>query len=535
MTYAKHVINSPVPQTQPLPGRNQVVNSAGGYVFPVDDWVRLDRFLILGNEGGTYYASEHDLTTQNVECVVRCIKADGYRTVNRIVEISESGRAPKNEPAILALALCIVHGDKTTKQQVSLDINRVCRTGTHILHFGQYVNGLRGWGRGLRNTIAHWYTNQTPADLAYQVVKYQSRDGWSHKDLLRLSHAHPGMGDSGFQTIFHWIVKGWDGIGDQPHPDEAGKLIWAFEKAKITKNKLDIMKLIVDYRLTREMIPTEWLSDPDIWNVMLPSTGLTALIRNLGNLTKIGLLNGNSQTVKSVVSRITDETLLRKARVHPVQILAAMMTYAQGHGTLGNSTWNPVRQIVDALDQAFYTSFGFLEPSGARTLIALDVSGSMSSGSIAGVAGLTPCIGTAAMSMVTARREQDYQIVAFNTGIMELDISPRQRLDDIVNRIANVNTGGTDCSLPMTWATQHKLGFDVFVIYTDNETYAGRIHPASALQEYRNKMGIAAKQVVVGMTSTGFTIADPNDAGMLDVVGFDTATPQLIADFSKPV
>jgi 60 kDa SS-A/Ro ribonucleoprotein len=33
------------------------------------------------------------------------------------------------------------------------------------------------------------------------------------------------------------------------------------------------------------------------------------------------------------------------------------------------------------------------------------------------------------------------------------------------------------------------------------------------------------------MASNGFSIADPDDAGMLDVVGFDTATPQVIAGF----
>jgi 60 kDa SS-A/Ro ribonucleoprotein len=37
----------------------------------------------------------------------------------------------------------------------------------------------------------------------------------------------------------------------------------------------------------------------------------------------------------------------------------------------------------------------------------------------------------------------------------------------------------------------------------------------------------------VGMTSTGFSIADPNDAGMLDVVGFDAATPAVIGDFAR--
>ena len=33
------------------------------------------------------------------------------------------------------------------------------------------------------------------------------------------------------------------------------------------------------------------------------------------------------------------------------------------------------------------------------------------------------------------------------------------------------------------------------------------------------------------MTSTGFSIADPNDAGMLDIVGFDSAGPALISGF----
>jgi 60 kDa SS-A/Ro ribonucleoprotein len=35
------------------------------------------------------------------------------------------------------------------------------------------------------------------------------------------------------------------------------------------------------------------------------------------------------------------------------------------------------------------------------------------------------------------------------------------------------------------------------------------------------------------MVSTGFSIADPSDAGMLDVVGFDTNAPKVISDFAK--
>jgi 60 kDa SS-A/Ro ribonucleoprotein len=52
----------------------------------------------------------------------------------------------------------------------------------------QYVDGLRGWGRGLRNAAASWYSAKAPEDLVYQSIKYRHRNGWTHCDALRLAH-----------------------------------------------------------------------------------------------------------------------------------------------------------------------------------------------------------------------------------------------------------------------------------------------------------------------------------------------------------
>src|SRR6266487_3104963 len=93
INYAKIFNRRATPQSQPIPGSNQLRNSGGGYSWQVDDWTRLDRFLILGAEGGTYYITERDLLKQNHDALLRCIKADGVRAVNRIVEISDAGRA----------------------------------------------------------------------------------------------------------------------------------------------------------------------------------------------------------------------------------------------------------------------------------------------------------------------------------------------------------------------------------------------------------------------------------------------------------
>jgi 60 kDa SS-A/Ro ribonucleoprotein len=229
-------------------------------------------------------------------------------------------------------------------------------------------------------------------------------------------------------------------------------------------------------------------------------------------------------------------------------VLAALKTYAQGRGMKGQGSWTPVAQVIDALDDAFYLAFGNVEASGKRTMLALDVSGSMVS-PVHGMPYLSCREASAAMALVTAAVEPSHRIVAFtkgsypsqwrqtfgttyDTGLSTLAISPRQRLDDVVNSITDIPFGGTDCALPMVEALKHRWAVDTFVVYTDSETWAGDIHPAQALREYRERMGIAAKLVVVAMASNGFTIADPDDAGMLDVVGFDAATPQVISDFA---
>jgi 60 kDa SS-A/Ro ribonucleoprotein len=533
------------PQALPIPGTDQVPNSAGGYAWALDDWARLDRFLVLGCEGGTYYAGELTLGVENAGAVLRCLADDGLRVVRRVVELSESGRAPKNDPALFALALALAKGDEPTRRAAVEAVPRVARTGTHLFQLVGYADGMRGWGRGLRRAVRGWYEARGAGDLAYQAVKYQARGGWSHRDLLRLTHPR-FLGAK--QEVAYWMVKGWPGVGDEPHPDEALRLLWAFERAKRATTAAEVAALIREHRLPREAVPTQHLTDPAVWEALLADMPATALIRNLAMMTRVGLLVAGSQAARAIVARIGDAERLRRARIHPIALLSALTVYAQGHGARGTGTWEPVGAVVDALDAAFYAAFQGVEPTGRRHVLALDVSGSMDAGAVAGVPGLTPRLASAAMALVTAATEPACQVVAFSApagggyggqwgggdpGIAPLSISPRQRLDDVVRAAQAIPMGGTDCSLPMRWALKHRVEADVFVVYTDSETWAGRIHPVQALREYRQRTGIPARLVVVGMVSNGFTIADPDDGGMLDVVGFDAAGPALIADFVR--
>ena len=537
--YAQHFSTRQTPQSEQA-DPVQVQNSAGGYSFALDKWKRLERWLILGAEGGSYYASERKLTIENAKTIHECLDEDGPRTVAVIAEVSDAGRAPKNDPAIFALAIAAGHKNADTRKAALAALPKVCRIGTHLFQFAESVQAFRGWGRSLRSAIANWYDSRDVQQLAYQVVKYQQRNGWSHRDLLRLAHPEQTPEKA---TLYRWIVSR-ETLGERmvkrgekttayPPVGELPAYLAAFEELRAATDVGTVCSLIREHRFTHEMLATEWKQKPAVWRALSEHMPMTALIRNLAKLTEVGVIAPLSTDATRIAERLTNEEHLRKARVHPIAMLSALKIYAQGHGERGKLSWTPVPQIVDALDAGFYLAFQNVEPTGKNVLLALDVSGSMECGTIAGVPGLTPRVASAAMAMVTARTEKNWHVMGFSRELVDVPITPRQRLDDVCATIARIPMGGTDCSLPMLWASQNRADVDAFCVYTDSETWAGRVHPHQALRAYRDSCGRAAKLAVFGMLANNFSIADPNDAGMLDFCGFDTAAPAVLADFIR--
>lgn len=358
-------------------------------------------------------------------------------------------------------------------------------------------------------------------------MKYKARgERWSHRDLLRLAHPLAPAEDVARRALFDRIVRP---DGTEALPAELARYA-AAERLSRTADADEAVRLILEHRLPREVVPTALLNEAKVWEALLTGMPMTALLRSLGKLSRVGLLTPGSDAERQVLARLNGLRLRKQRGVHPLQVLTALAVYRTGRGVLGSLTWLPAPAVVDALDRAFYGTFDGVERSGKRLLIGLDVSGSMGGGQVAG-SPLTPREAATAMALVTLATEPAAQVVAFCDTLVPLALSPRQRLDDAVQATSALPFGRTDCAQPMLYALANRLEVDAFVIYTDNETWAGAVHPSVALRQYRQATGIAARLVVVGLTSTGFTIADPADAGMLDVVGFDAAAPALIGDF----
>uniref|UniRef100_A0A914WK85 TROVE domain-containing protein n=1 Tax=Plectus sambesii TaxID=2011161 RepID=A0A914WK85_9BILA len=514
-------------------------------------------------------------------------KGQGALLLKEIVDISTAGRAAKQNPTLYALALCARYKVQDTKTKVTnVDDNhanimrkyyellhkaafevvkQVCRIPTHLFGFVAYCEeiskstgaktGSTGWGRTMRSTIKAWYMDKDPMTLAMHITKYPQRNGWSHRDLLRL--AHPKVnGDSHFEheQIFRYIIKGESSLKRKRVEEErmetsepksklaklndqleskALNFIQAVCELKATTDENKAAMLIQNDGLVREHVPTELLNTVTVWGALLQNMPMTAMLRNLAKMTVVGLFeneDNDDASLRQVTSQLTNEAALKKAKIHPLNVLLASATYGRGHGDKGKLNWTPVRSIVTALEEAFYLSFKNVEPTGKRFCFALDVSGSMSS-PIANST-LSCREAAAALALVGLRTEPHVETVAFCDKLTPLPFSKSWTLTRMIEYVGNMNFGATDCALPMIWAQKEKKSFDVFVVITDNETWFGKVHPAEALKSYRKKMNIPeAKLIVVGLQANKFTIADPMDPGMFDVAGFDSAVPELIRDF----
>lgn len=501
---------------------DQVKNNTGGYVHRVNDVQRLTRFLVLGSDGGSYYVGQRDMTKQNVDFIVDMIANDEAAVVDTLVNVSVNARAPKNSTALFVLALVFVHGkDKHAAEDALL---KVARTGTHLFEFVSYLKALGGLGRAKRRAIANWYLNKN--NLALQVVKYRNRSDYSHRDLLRLSHP-VGLDKS----IGDFILSG--------HVDEdSPEIIQGFYKAQRVENANQAVRLLKDYpALPWEAFPTSVHKAPEFWKALFYNgMGQTALLRNVTRFAKLGLFD-DVKFAGDVADALSDFEAISKGRMHPVQYLNALFIYTEGPNptfmftNLRNPVpWTVNAKVAGALEKGFYKAFDNVIPAGKRTMVSLDVSGSMTWASPAGLAGLNCMQAAVAMAMVTVRTEPYVEVNAFSGGLQKVGITDTDSLKGAIARIDGLMFGSTNIAAPIEKALNSGQVIDTFLVFTDNEVNRGT-NVTSALKEYRSKVNPEARLIVVGMTATEFTVA-PGDDKALDVVGFDAAAPGVIADFS---
>ncbi|MEB3279576.1 MAG: TROVE domain-containing protein [Lyngbya sp.] len=525
MKYNFFVSQNQTPQHQPLPGRQAEMTQgrSGGWMFKADIWQILRRCLLIGTANGAYYAGKHELTQEFVDTIQLAIEDNSRRVADEICYASD-GRSINNSAPILALVLLSMGETPEAKLVFTEIFPQVVRTGSHFYEWLSYTKALRGFGKIVREAGKAWLSNQDVKALAYQLLKYQQRQGFSNRDALRLFHVKPPTEDH--NLLFNWVMNGWDEL-PSGIPSEALKQIWWYEWLK--RHPDQTHKAISQGHLTHEMAAPVGKMDKRAWQLLFNEMPIGAMLRNLGSLTELRILTPKERkNIKRVSQVLNNREHLKKGRIHPIDVLKALKTYQSG-GSLGKSqkTWTVVPQIVHILEKAVELSFDVVEPTNKVFLHAVDISGSMSWNTVSSI-GLTCCEIATVMALVTAKAEKNYVIRGFSTEFIDLGITAKDSFKTAMTKASNQNFGGTDASVAYNWMIRHKFKADMICFWTDNETWAGTKHTSRALAEYRQKINPNIKAVYVTLAPYNITLVDPKDCNSWDIAGFDPGTPRLI-------
>jgi 60 kDa SS-A/Ro ribonucleoprotein len=523
---------SQTPQSQPLSG--MVPNSAGGYSYEIDDFQKVERFLKLGTEGGTYYIGEKQLTKQNAEAVVRALAKDARRVIEMARDVSVNNKTIKNDYPLFVLAMATAPDfvkSATDRAYAWKAFQEVARTGTHLLQFVNFMESFRGWGKAAKGAVATWFNSQSVDKLEYQLLKYRDRAGWHMRDVLRMAHPNPeetfdnDNEMSQRKALYRWVTK--DERSNEL-PIRTSKML-ALQKDGT--NVKQVLKYVNDFKLPWEAIPYQFLNDKEVLKSTLKNMPIGATIRQLGKLTAHGVLAPLSDEVDLVIERLTNEQSLAKARIHPVQILLAQKVYESGHGVKGSLSWQADRRILQALEEVFYLAFKFVVPTGKKIAVAVDCSGSMTGGYYNNSGALSPAEIAAAMATVIINTEPKSVLMKFDTRAQIVNYPVSARVSDI-HRIVNNMSSGTDIACPINELINQNIKVDAIVLLTDSETWAGNMHVTEAARNYVRRFG-RTKFVNVAAVANFHTTLDPKDVNALEVIGFDGTVPQVINDFIR--
>jgi 60 kDa SS-A/Ro ribonucleoprotein len=533
-----------------------ITSNEGGTVHIVSGETSLRRFLILGS-GATFYADAKDVTRNMTDTVKEFIKQEPRKSLEITLDVARNRLALKRDPTLYVHALL-------TQKDIPLHVRReaydtlsiVAPTGTDLLHWIAFRVGAgtphlytdtkskkqwmaRGFSnRGFRTAIELWFKRHR--NLPLQAVKYDQRDGWSLRDALRLARPKPDNDEQGF--IFQWITHPEDRDKATRHPSDLFRGYADLRNSEISAERA--AHIVEALRIPREAIPAPLLAHKEVWAALVPDMPAFALVRNLGKLGSLGLLNNDvAERIRKDVPKV----------VHPFSILLARETYASGKGFRGSNSWPVDQRIVQALDSAFADSFGQLEVNHDLTpLIALDTSGSMTS-QVAGTP-LTALQAEAAIASVLAYQFPKAVFVAYSQGLTALD-TRRRSYEGFISEINRLKHIGTYCWLPLDLVIRSTDKFDAVVSITDNETapmiqnkgYGGWGYNPGApsrytglkvsdlvtiIQQTKNK---DFRHAVVGLAANNISIANARDPRQMDFEGLSADVPVALAKFLQGI
>lgn len=301
--------------------------------------------------------------------------------------------------------------------------------------------------RGIADAVVRLYNERS-------ALKYDSdRKAWRMGDVIELVHPKP---KAQWQAeLFRYLVdtgKGRDEVAVGESLDTIRARTSLYEVPVEQRRSLLHSTRLSEAAMTWES-QAGWLQsamDAEAWTSVIPEMGYMALLRNLRNFEEAQV---PPEVLQSVAARIADPEQVAQSKQLPIRFLSAW-------ASTNSMTFGP------ALEAACDAAVANAPSLSGRTLILLDLSGSMWGGSLSRRSTTYPYQVAGVFAVALARRAEAATLVGYGTNSKKLRVGKTTSILRTVDALESM--GGT-----RTWnaVAEHWDGHDRVIILTDEQAH----------------------------------------------------------------
>ncbi|MBQ3467824.1 MAG: TROVE domain-containing protein [Oscillospiraceae bacterium] len=222
-------------------------------------------------------------------------------------------------------------------------------------------------------------------------------------------------------------------------------------------------------------------NNAETWEKLIDDGKLNymAALRNLRNL-----LKAQPRNIDKVFKKLSDPVAVKKSRQLPFRFLSAYKEI--GYLAITDTA------VLDTLEAAIDASLANLQPIPGKTVIAIDVSGSMSD-HISNKSSIRCCEIAMLIGLIANRLCESAVVYTFNDSIQKLSVPKRAGI--LYAAVNESRCGsGTNMDLPFTQMMKDKIKCDRVIIISDNmcnsgTTYYNRQTVQTLADRYRHDTG----------------------------------------------
>lgn len=489
------------------------MNAAGGLAYNMEAEHALAQLCCTGTFNNTYYSSGQDQLAKVTELANQV----SPEFLAKLAVYSRESAFMKDSSAVLLGVLA--SKDVNLFKQV---FNRVVDNGKMLKNFCQVIRsgttGRKSFGSALKKEIEKWLSARTDKQLFEDSVGNDP----SLADVIKMVHPKPVSKE---REAFYSYLLGKMEMGSAEKVSLLPKNVQEFEAFKKV-NLSDCSERTVP-NVPFQMLTALNLRDSE-WVSIARNAKWHMTRMNLNTFARHGVFAVEGMT-SLIAERLKDRDAIKHSKVFPYQLYAAFK----------NAEANIPSEVSLSLQDAMEVAIENV-PAMEDVVVAVDCSGSMScpvTGNRTGSVNTTISCNEVASLIAAAilRNGKNVTVMKFDTSAQEIRLNPR---DSVMTNIQKIgfHGGGTDCSAPIRVANQNKVKAKVFVMISDNESWASQVRGSyrgtGMMQEWHSfkKRNPEAKLVCIDLAANT-TMQVPSSPDVLNVGGWSDSAFDVMAGF----